>query len=39
LNNAFKVLLAKDPDEAAAATEDDDASVMQAEPDRLESKS
>jgi putative heme transporter len=39
LNNAFKVLLARDPEEAAAETEDDDASVMQADPDRLESKS
>jgi predicted PurR-regulated permease PerM len=39
LNNAFKVLLAEDPEEAAAETEDDDASVMQADPDRLESKS
>jgi putative heme transporter len=39
LNNAFKVLLADDPDEVAAETEDDDASVVQAEPDRLESKS
>jgi putative heme transporter len=39
LNNAFKVLLADDPDEVAAETEGDDASVVQAEPDRLESKS
>ncbi len=39
LNNAFKVLLADDPEEAAAETEDDDASVMQADPDRVESKS
>jgi predicted PurR-regulated permease PerM len=39
LNNAFKVLLAEDPEEAAAETEDHDASVMQADPDRLESKS
>jgi predicted PurR-regulated permease PerM len=38
-NNAFKVLLAKDPEQAAAETEDDDASVMQADPDRLSSKS
>ncbi|MDT5164069.1 MAG: putative heme transporter [Mycobacterium sp.] len=38
LNNAFKVLLADDPEEAAAETEDDDASVMQADPDRVESK-
>jgi putative heme transporter len=38
LNNAFKVLLAEDPEEAAADTEDDDASVMQADPDRVESK-
>lgn len=37
-NNAFKVLLAEDPEEAAAETEDDDASVMQADPDRVESK-
>ncbi len=38
LNNAFKVLLAKDPDEAAAETEDDDATVMQADPDQVGSK-
>jgi putative heme transporter len=38
LNNAFKVLLAEDPEEAAADTADDDASVMQADPDRVESK-
>jgi predicted PurR-regulated permease PerM len=38
LNNAFKVLMADDPEEAAAETEDDDASVMQADPDRVESK-
>ena len=35
-NNAFKVLLAKDPDEAAEESEDEDASVLQAEPDQLE---
>jgi putative heme transporter len=40
LNNAFKVLLADDADAAAAEPEDDDeASVMQADPDRLGSKS
>jgi hypothetical protein len=33
------VLLAEDPEEAAAETEDDEASVMQADPDRLGSKS
>ncbi len=38
LNNAFKVLLAKDPEEAAAETEDDNATVMQADPDRVGSK-
>jgi putative heme transporter len=39
LNNAFKVLLAKDPEEAAAETENDDATVMQADPDHVGSKS
>ncbi|WP_428342775.1 AI-2E family transporter [Mycobacterium sp.] len=39
LNNAFKVLLAADPEEAAAETEDDEATVMQADPDRVGSKS
>jgi predicted PurR-regulated permease PerM len=40
LNNAFKVLLADDADAAAAEPEDDDeASVMHADPDRLGSKS
>jgi predicted PurR-regulated permease PerM len=38
LNNAFKVLLAKDPEEAAAETEDDKATVMQADPDHVGSK-
>jgi putative heme transporter len=38
LNNAFKVLLAKDPDEAAAETEDENATVMQADPDHVGSK-
>ena len=39
LNNAFKVLLADDPKEAEAETEDEDASVMHADPDRVEAKS
>jgi putative heme transporter len=39
LNNAFKVLLAEDPEEAAAETEDDSATVMQADPDHVGSKS
>jgi predicted PurR-regulated permease PerM len=39
LNNAFKVLLAKDPEEAAAESEDDTAAVMQADPDHVGSKS
>jgi putative heme transporter len=39
LNNAFKVLLAEDPDEAAAETEDENATVMQADPDHVGSKS
>jgi putative heme transporter len=34
-NNALQVLLAKDPDAAAKET-DDDASIIQAEPDELE---
>ena len=37
-NNAFQVLLAKDPDAAAEKT-DDDAVIMQAEPDELEPES
>ena len=37
-NNAFQVLLAKDPSAAAKKT-DDDASIMQAEPDKLEPES
>jgi predicted PurR-regulated permease PerM len=37
-NNAFHVLLAKDP-AAAAEQADDDASIIQAEPDELEPKS
>ncbi|HEY6856834.1 MAG TPA: AI-2E family transporter [Mycobacterium sp.] len=37
-NNAFHVLLAKDPAAAAEQT-DDDASIIQAEPDELEPKS
>jgi putative heme transporter len=36
-NNAFQVLLAKDPSAAAKAT-DDDAAIIQAEPDELESE-
>ncbi|MGA9491659.1 MAG: AI-2E family transporter [Mycobacterium sp.] len=36
-NNAFKVLLAQDPE--AAADDDEEASIMQAEPDELEFKS
>jgi predicted PurR-regulated permease PerM len=38
LNNAFKVLLAQDPEEAAAETEDDSGTVMQADPDHVGSK-
>jgi putative heme transporter len=38
-NNAFRVLLAKDPEAAAEETEDDEGSIMQVEPDELESKS
>jgi predicted PurR-regulated permease PerM len=38
LNNAFKVLLAQDPEEAAAETEDENATVMQADPDHVGSK-
>jgi putative heme transporter len=34
-NNAFQVLLAKDPSAAAKET-DDDAMIIQAEPDELE---
>jgi predicted PurR-regulated permease PerM len=37
-NNAFKVLLAKDTADASEQT-DDDASLIQAEPDELKSKS
>jgi predicted PurR-regulated permease PerM len=37
-NNAFQVLLAKDPEAAAEETEDE-GSIMQVEPDELESKS
>jgi predicted PurR-regulated permease PerM len=39
LNNAFKVLLAEDPEEAVAETEDENATVMQADPDHVGSKS
>ena len=38
-NNAFKVLLARDPEAAAEETEDDNASIMEVEPDELESTS
>ncbi|HEY6819776.1 MAG TPA: AI-2E family transporter, partial [Mycobacterium sp.] len=38
-NNAFRVLLAKDPEAAAEETEDDEGSIMQVEPDELKSKS
>src|ERR1700730_12500939 len=38
-NNAFQVLLAKDPEAAAEETEDDEASIRQVEPDEVESKS
>jgi len=38
-NNAFQVLLAKDPEAAAEETEDDEGSIMQVEPDELEPKS
>ena len=38
-NNAFQVLLAKDPEAAAEETEDDEGSIMQVEPDELKSKS
>ncbi len=38
-NNAFKVLLANDPEAAAEETEDDKASIMEVEPDELESTS
>jgi hypothetical protein len=38
-NNAFQVLLAKDPEAAAEETEDNEGSIMQVEPDELESKS
>jgi predicted PurR-regulated permease PerM len=34
-NNAFQVLLAKDPEAAAEQSEDDDATIIQAEPDEL----
>ncbi len=36
-NNAFKVLLARDPEAAVEETEDDEGSLMQVEPDELES--
>jgi putative heme transporter len=38
-NNAFKVLLARDPEVAVEETEDDEGSIMQVEPDELESTS
>jgi predicted PurR-regulated permease PerM len=38
-NNAFKVLLARDPEAAVEETEDDEGSIMQVEPDELESTS
>jgi putative heme transporter len=38
-NNAFRVLLAKDPEAAAEETEDDEGSIMEVEPDELKSKS
>jgi putative heme transporter len=38
-NNAFKVLLAKDPEAAAVEADDDEGSIMQVEPDELESTS
>jgi predicted PurR-regulated permease PerM len=38
-NNAFKVLLARDPEDAVEETEDDEGSIMQVEPDELESTS
>jgi putative heme transporter len=38
-NNAFKVLLAKDPEAAAEEADDDEGSIMQVEPDELESTS
>jgi predicted PurR-regulated permease PerM len=38
-NNAFKVLLATDPESAVEETEDDEGSIMQVEPDELESTS
>jgi predicted PurR-regulated permease PerM len=38
-NNAFKVLLARDPEAAVEETEDDEGSLMQVEPDELESTS
>jgi putative heme transporter len=36
-NNAFQVLLAKDPD-AAAEDDEEDTSMLQAKPDEVESK-
>jgi putative heme transporter len=38
-NNAFQVLLAKDPDTATEDTDGEDPSMLQAAPDELESKS
>src|ERR1700722_19396947 len=38
-NNAFQVLLAKEPATATEDTDDEDPSMLQAEPDELESKS
>jgi predicted PurR-regulated permease PerM len=38
-NNASKVLLARDPEAAVEETEDDQGSIMQVEPDELESTS
>jgi predicted PurR-regulated permease PerM len=38
-NNAFKVLLARDPEAVAEETDDGDVSIMQVEPDELESAS
>jgi putative heme transporter len=35
-NNAFKVLLARDPEAAAEEADDDEGSIMQVEPDALE---
>jgi putative heme transporter len=38
-NNAFKVLLARDPEAAVEETEDGEGAIMQVEPDELESTS